>query len=287
MTDITEYIELYSIFKSFINYPSNKESDILHMMRCQGDPFIFKFLERKYGEELNDFWTSYKIPLDSDKAIVIVERRCHPNFEFCLKNAVYFARGFSVHIFCSQSNLEYIKYICRAQKENIHIHILFDSIGTPEQGKYEYNELLKQKEFWNILNEEIILTIETDSYLLDFIPESIYKYDYVSSKWPWLPTDPGGGGLSLRKRSKILQICDVKQVISGGAQDAYISEGIKELGYSYPSFDESSEYFTECLYSMKAIGTHQWWTFLILNRNENQWIQWIHKYCTLNINRST
>ncbi len=257
------------------------------MMRCQADPFIFKYLESKYGKDLNTYWNSCSIPLESDKAIVIVERRCHPNFEFCLKNAVYFARGFSVHIFCSHSNLEYIQQVCGIQLKNIHIHIIFDTIGTPEEGKVEYNELLKKIEFWSILNEEIILTIETDSYLLDFLPESIYNYDYVASKWPWMPKDPGGGGLSIRKRSKVLEICKSIVSVYGGAQDAYISEGIHKFGFSSPSLKEAEMYFTECMFSMKAIGTHQWWTFLVTNCDESDFITWIHKYCTLNINSST
>ena len=51
---------------------------------------------------MNDFsshWNDTVIPMESERAIVIVERRCHPNLEFCIKNAVYFARCFSLYIF--------------------------------------------------------------------------------------------------------------------------------------------------------------------------------------------
>jgi hypothetical protein len=245
------------------------EARFLHTCRMQLDPFVFDHLKLNYGGRLEQFWNSYTIPLKSDKAIVFVERRCHPNFEFCLQNAVYFARGYAVHIFCSQANLEFIERTCGNQLNNIHIHKVFQGIGTPEQGKLEYNRLLKEKHFWETLQEEHILTFETDCYLLRPIPESIYTYDYIASKWGWVPQEPGGGGLSYRKRSMMLAICEKYSVDCTPMQDCFASEGAKALGYKYPSFDKSSEFFLESMYSSKPIGVHQWWTFLCQVNSDN------------------
>lgn len=233
------------------------------MCRQQLDFFVFDLLRRMYGQHFQEFWDSYTIPKQSDKAIVIVERRAHPNLQFCIQNAVYFCRGYALHIFCSEANLPFVKCILGKQVDNVHIHVAFEKIGTPAQGLVEYNELLKTKEFWSSFPEEHIITLETDSYFRKPLPESIYQYDYVASLWPWLKDLPGGGGLSYRKRSKMLEICERQKGSEGAvAQDAYACDGVVALGLKYPSLQESRHYFTECAYSEDAVGTHQWWTYV-------------------------
>jgi len=262
------YYELLYVAQSLQkNMKLFKKEDFLHMCRIQLEYYVFDYLKKAYGLELDTFWNTYTIPLQSDKAIVFVERRCHPNLEFCLKNAVYFARGYSVHIFCSESNIDFIRHICGSQEKNIHYHIQFKGIGTPEEGKVEYNTLLKTRQFWETFTEEHILTFETDCYLLKPIPESIYMYDYVASKWPWLPYEPGGGGLSYRKCSVMLKICDSddsKDLSKHFMQDTFVSNGIKVLHLKTPTFDQSFHYFCETAHiKSTTVGVHQWWTFFI------------------------
>ena len=258
----TEVDKIYSVFKSLELSENvfNSEADYLHQQRLQLDPFIFATLKKLYGTLFQEFWNTTKtIPYESDKAIVIVERRCHPNLEFILQNAAYFARGYTIYIYCSAANYSFIENICIPQLENIHICIVFDDIGTPKQGKEDYNRLLKEKFFWNTIKEEHILTIETDCYLLKPIPDLIYDYDYVASMWNWLETEPGGGGLSYRKCSVMKTICDLDEPSVKGdqMQDSFASNGIKFLDKKF-----SHEFFTESTFSENSIGTHQWWTFL-------------------------
>lgn len=237
-----------SIFKS--------EDDYLHQKRLILDVFVFDALKRLYSSHFKEHWNTYTVPYISNKAIVIVERRCHPNLEFILHNVSYFAPGYAIHIFCSNANLSFIELVCGSQLNNIHIHPIFSNIGTPEDGKFEYNNILKTKAFWNIFKEEHILIIETDCYLLQHIPESIYEYDYIGSQWPWLDqSEPGGGGLSYRKCSIMKQICELDIISDKHLQDTFASAGIKILNGKY-----SHKFFTESLYIENPIGVHQWWT---------------------------
>jgi len=254
----SEVEKIDSVYKSLELSSSlfKSNAEFLHQKRLIMDPFVFGFLIKHYGPTFKEFWDeTHTIPYTSDKAIVIVERRCNPNLEFVLQNFAYFARGYAIHIFCSSANLAFIKNVCGPQLQNIHIHVVFDNIGTAEQGKKEYNDMLKTNEFWNRLTEEHILTVETDCYLIKPIPDSIYEYDYVASQWPWSPGEPGGGGLSYRKRSIMKQICEMKMP-DIPAQDCFISTGIKMLGAKW-----SHSYFTESTFSADCIGMHQWWTF--------------------------
>jgi len=258
----------------------------LDICRNQLDHFVFDYLKEAYGDDLDAFWNTYTVPKISDKAIILVERRCHPNLEFCLKNAVYFARGYSVHIFCSESNIDFIKHICGSQENNIHFHIQFKGIGTREEGKYEYNTLLKQKNFWESFTEEHLLIFETDCYLIKPIPESIYKYDYVASKWSWYLDKPGGGGLSYRKRSAMLKICDAfKDDISceGHLQDTFASEGVELLKLKTTATDDLQVYFNESMFIQdNTVGLHQWWTYITDDAIPLE-LYIIKKYVTLEI----
>lgn len=230
----------------------------LHRCRVELEPFIYSYLRDRYGKVLSDYWKSCTIPRKSDKAIIIVERRCHPNLEFTIQNAVYFARGYSLHIVCSEANKAFVEEICSTQCNSVHIHPVYKDIGTAESGKKEYNLLLKSYGFWSSFSEEYILCMETDSYLLRPIPDSIYKYHYVASKWHWVPEQAGGGGITHRRRSFMLEISTLDSLQGVEMQDCFASEGLLSLGYPVCSEDIFGEaYITDGL-----IGTHQWWTFI-------------------------
>ena len=248
----------HSLFLSKAVFPS--EQATLHQCRVQLDPFVFHALQALYGKQLAEHWrTEATIPATSDKAIVFVERRCHPNLEFCLQNAVYFAPGHAVHIVCSRANVRFLQHLSRHHP--IHLHVAWDDIGTPEQGKKEYNELLKTAAFWNLFSEEHLLLMETDCYLRKSLPESLYNYDYVASKWPWSPEEAGGGGLSYRKRSFMLRVCALPDVYDQEMQDTFVSKGCRILGARVPTYEDSANFFIEAMISDTAVGVHQWWTF--------------------------
>jgi hypothetical protein len=259
MQDIHREVEIiYSVFKSIESSISSfkSQADCLNEKRLLLDVFIFDTLKRLYSTHFKKHWDANSIPYISDKAIIIVERRCHANLEFILHNVSYFAPGYAIHIFCSDANLPFIELVCGSQLNNIHIHPIFKNIGTPEEGKTEYNNLLKTKAFWNTFTEEHILTIETDCYLLQHIPDSIYEYDYVASQWSWRnESEPGGGGLSYRKCSIMKAICELDIDYDIPMQDTFASDGVKLLKGKY-----SHNFFTESSFMDNPIGVHQWWT---------------------------
>ena len=228
----------------------------LHRCRVELEPFVYSYLKDVYGGALSKAWDSCTIPLVSEKAILLVERRCHPNLEFTIKNAVYFAKGYSLHIVCSEANLSFVKEVCGSQLPNIHIHPAFKDIGTVESGKKEYNDLLKTHGFWAHFKEEYFLCIETDSYLMRPLPSVVYQYNYVACKWPWVPEQAGGGGLSHRRRSFMLEVCGLPSNACE-MQDTFAAQGLLTLGY--PSLEK--EIFCESSCEEGLIGTHQWWTF--------------------------
>ena len=243
-----------SLEQSVSAYPS-KEA-FLHRCRVELEPFVYSYLKQTYGAVLSAYWDSCTIPLVSTKAIVIVERRCHPNLEFTLQNAVYFARGYSLHVICSEANRTFVEEVCGSQVASVHIHVAYTDIGTVESGKREYNALLKTYGFWTTFTEDYLLCMETDSYLLRPIPPIVYDYSYVASLWHWIPEQAGGGGITHRKRSFMEEICGIEALQKIEMQDVFASEGLLLKGYPFVN-----DIFAETRISHATVGTHQWWTF--------------------------
>ena len=257
-----KYDETLVIFNAFKEIASRKyktEGEFLHTCRMDLEPHIFGALNRIYGAEFQKHWDTCTIPKYVDKTVVLVERRCHPNLKFCLQNAAYYARGWSITVICSDTNQEFVRACVGKQAESVRIIPFFKGIGTPEEGKTEYNTVLQQDHFWDMFFEEHLLMMETDTYLTKPLPPNLTNYDYIASKWPWMPTAPGGGGLSYRKRSLMKHVCSLNFPIQK-AQDCFISDNVQKLHFKTPSLEESLDFFGEFCFVRTMCGTHQWWT---------------------------
>ena len=266
-----------AVFNDFPELSCELSKENLHKKRLVVEERIYSILKTNYMLRLKEFWSDYTVPRQSDRCIVIVERRIHPNLEFILYNAAYFARGWSIAIVCSDINIDYIKGILAHNLQAVHLIQMFEGNPSPDVGKNEYNYLLQDWRFYSALPSENILMMEMDTYLRKPIPDTIFWYDYVAAPYAW-DESMSGGGLSFRKRSKMLEIC-YKYTDHEAAQDLYAYKGMKAIGACIPSFKEALKYFCESCLNEDPIGLHQWWTFFSLNIKEDHYIY--KKYMTL------
>ena len=228
--------------------------------RHRYEPFIYDILKQRYGTVLDAFWKTYEPPLHSDRAFVIVERRCHPNLWFILRNIAYFGRGWSIYLFCSKQNYDYCAAILGKNLKNVHLKIIYDELADLKNGIDDYNKTLKSKSFWEQIEAETLCIFQMDCYLRKPIPEEILEYDYVAPPWAWDTKLPGGSGLSLRKRSVMIDICEKKDPETLG-EDCFFSYGVCQFGYNYLHSSESKHYFVESCITEDPVGVHQWWTY--------------------------
>ena len=138
---------------------------------------------------------------------VIVEPRVHNALPFVLKNfdenlpdewSILVIHGTENNIFIK----DFIKNsnITRIQTVELNIKNLTTQ---------EYSNLLKTKDFYNFIKTETFLIFQVDTLI---IPENknnindFLEYDYVGA--PWGDNYVGNGGLSLRKKSKMLEIIE-------------------------------------------------------------------------------
>lgn len=253
--------ETIHIFDEFANLGDEMTPELRHRKRTQTEHLVYDVLKAKYMPRFNEYWNTCKIPSqpDSSGCIVLTERRIHPNLEFVLKNAAYYARGWSILIHCSDINYEYCKSLLGPHKDSIQVHISFTGNPSREQGIAEYNLFLGSSDFYTTIQTPNIVIMEMDTYFRKPIPPSFFQYDFIGAPFSWDESSMGGG-LNFRKRDSMRKITESFPP-SPMPNDMYTCNACKTLGMKIPSFEEGLTFFVEsCLYE-DPVGVHQWWTF--------------------------
>lgn len=226
----------------------------LHRLRMELEPVIFNHFIKKYLPTLQNWWKNYKLPLVSDRAIIIYETRTLPHLEFHILNTCYFAKGWSLIIYCTRENIDEIIRILGPNHHRATLRLI--EVGY--KSRDTYISFYKSRQFWESIPATYALCSEIDSYLRKPIPETISEYDFVCARWPWHPNICGGSGLTIRRISAMLRICDE---LPGYAEqyfdlDSWAAYGVKDLGLTY-----NNSIFMEAEPLADPVGLHQWWTF--------------------------
>ena len=224
--------ETITLFNEFLQPDLEINVELRHQKRIRLEPLIFDILKKKYGESLDTYWNTVGPSIHPDKCILLIERRIHENLEFCIKNAAYFGRDWTLAIICSRTNLEYIKTIVGKHILNVVILPFFKDNPGRDQARDEYNQMLMDPSFYKSLPWKNIITMQTDSYFRRQIPPDVLNYDYIAAPASW---DMGSmvGGLSYRNRDAMIRICqEFKETIP--SEDLFLDMGAKNSIYEDP-----------------------------------------------------
>jgi hypothetical protein len=156
---------------------------------------------------LQEHWESYRPPLTSEHAFVIVERRAHPNFRFILQNMAWAAPHMAVYLFCSDENLDFIEAILGDKINSFHIIEAFQGDVSREEGKIGYNDVMTDYRFYESISSRYILTIQMDNIIRRKIPASMFTGDYWGNPWAWRTHAAGGGGATVRRVAAMIELC--------------------------------------------------------------------------------
>ena len=221
---------------------------------------IYNKISKKEGFENNYKYTA-----------IIIEPREHKALEFVLQNFNdNLSDEWQFIVFHGNKNKEYTENICKkvfAPNKVSLINLNVDNLTISD-----YNKLLYTKNFYSNIPTETFLIFQTDSIICskhkDLI-NNFLNYDYVGA--PWIHNqEVGNGGLSLRKKSKMLEILNNCIHDENINEDLFFSKSCNNITINKPQFEESKLFSIETVYNNKSFGIHKAYNY-IDNNIINEW----------------
>jgi len=259
-------------YKKWSTAPPEDQMQRLDAFRLSLEPHIYNYLQEHYAFEFTSCWQRYTPPKQAPNAFVIVERRSHQNLWFILRNIAWAAPHMSVYIFCSDENINYIRALLKEKAEHYNIIQVFTGNPSRTRGKKEVDNLLTNPDTYRQINANYILTAEMDAFFRRKIPDSMFQGMYWGCPWAWKPTEPGGGGVTVRHVPSMIALCARHRPnpmldLEGESQDSWLSkhvasEATKDPAYTYPSLETRANLIMESIPSANPVAVHQFWTFL-------------------------
>lgn len=196
-----------------------------------------------------------EVTKNTNHVAVILETRKDEHLESIMKNVLYYLNEtnsnikWGLQIFHGTDNEEFVKSITKNWGE-----VKFNNIGTNSITKLEYSELMKTSSFWKSVYGEKILIFQSDSILLRSGIDEFLKWDYIGAPWSkpkenkWV----GNGGLSLRTKSKMIEICETHYDESW--EDIFFVKYLKANELS--DIESAKRFSVEDVYSPNPMGIH-------------------------------
>jgi hypothetical protein len=195
---------------------------------------------------------------------VIVEMRKHKALSFVINNALEcLSDEWKVLIVHGQQNDSYVRYVVHTLSQ-YHDRIMLVRIDMDNLTREEYNKLwINCVTLYERIPTEIFLVFQTDSMIFKrnaHLIKEFLEYDYVGAPWSHPPIYSewvGNGGLSLRRKSKMLEI------IRNGtdkdlAEDVFFSCN-RAVSVYKPNMMKARRFSMEQVYSDESFGCHQPW----------------------------
>lgn len=235
-----------------------------HILRYILEPYVYNYLLVSYGPALDKFWQTYTPPKKADNAFVIVERRPHPNFWYILRNIAWAAPQMSVYIFCSDENEDFIRTLLGNKAEHYNIVRAFQGNPPREKAIQDYNNFYTDYRNYEMMDAKYIMTVQMDIFVRRKLDMNMFMTDYYGNPWAWKQEDPGGGGATVRRVAKMIEICrrwrPDPSIDCPISEDGWINEKIIECG-TWPHVGIRGTVFMETLLQNNPYVVHQTWSF--------------------------
>jgi hypothetical protein len=169
-------------------------------------------------------------------------------------------------IFHGNKNKVFIESILNTNKQlrNNKHRIRLINLNADNLTIDDYNTLFKSKDFYKNIPTELFLVFQTDTMICSKYRDYIYrflKYDYVGA--PWSDGRVGNGGLSLRRKSKMLEILDayIDTDKNHNEDGVFSGEFTKLVSTKKPTFEQAKEFSIETVFHNKSFGLHKAWEY--------------------------
>ena len=202
---------------------------------------------------------------------VIVEPRRHPALSFVLKNmATLLPDGWKILVFHGNTNGEFVQDIINDMEFPSRflkpIVLDVDNLTIAQ-----YNSMMMSSAFYKCIPTETMLIFQTDTMILEpTYLTAFLSYDYVGA--PWKSGGVGNGGLSVRKKTKMLTITQTVMPFQSNEDVYFAFQTIVPL--FKPSFQEAQKFAVETVFYEQPFGIHAPWKYL----NEHEMGILLEKY---------
>ena len=224
--------------------------------------------------KIKQLFQNQKKNIQNKYTAIIVEPRKHAALSFVVEKFLKnLSNEWNIIIFHGNLNVNFVNNIISNKLNNYKNRISTINLNINNLTKDEYSLLFKQKFFYDGIPTETFLVFQTDSLILEnnkLLINNFLKYDYVGAPWGNSPKGinnyVGNGGLSLRKKSKMIEIIEKDIDKNNLPEDVYFACTDKVKLFK-PSQQEAKLFSVENLYSEITFGVHQPW--IIKNSNPN------------------
>jgi hypothetical protein len=225
--------------------------------------------------------------MENKYTAIIIEPRKHNALEFVLNNFLEnLDDNWNIIIYHGNKNVEFVNTIIDTKLKKYKKRISLINLKVDNLSISDYNNLMMSEKFITDIPSEMFLIFQTDTMICEEHKHLIYNYmnyDYVGSPWSIDYLSPvsninndklslsskyvGNGGLSLRRKSKMIEIAK-KCKASSINEDEYFSYGCNGININKPSLEDAMKFSIETVYSNKSFGIHKAWEYV--NVKESQ-----------------
>lgn len=194
---------------------------------------------------------------------VIVEPRNHTKLDLVIKNIIDHIDDCNIYIFHGNDNIELVLEIKNKYNNR---NIILINLNVINLNRLEYSNLLVSRDFWDKIEGENILIFQTDSYLLANSDHNIeyfisLGYDFIGApvrfkRGKLILREHLNGGLSLRKKSKMIEIIhNIKNINETWPEDNFYTSKNKDK-MNLPPFEIALKFSVEREYYKNPFGIH-------------------------------
>jgi hypothetical protein len=101
-----------------------------------------------------------------------------------------------------------------------------------------------------------------DNFFRRKLPPDIYTGDYWGNPWLWKRELPGGGGATVRRVAKMIELCETFTYDRTSEEDSWISNRLIEMKGEFPPFEQRKDWIMESCFSVNPYILHQFWTYI-------------------------
>ena len=180
---------------------------------------------------------------------IIVEPRKHAALKFVLLNFLNnLSDDWGIVIYHGNLNIEFVSNIIHSFDETQQTRIVkLVNLNVDNINRDQYTALFMDYAFYTHIPTETFLVFQTDCIILTENKDNInmfLEYDYVGAPWhfptirhTWLKV--GNGGLSLRKKSKMLEILTSKVHDGIEPEDTFFSLNLGNIQCNIPDYTKA------------------------------------------------